>query len=828
MKKFCLLSALTILMTAFSHTPSTAAESQTSPVSMSWELIGNDSKQYKYHCVFTLKNISKKTLSDDWKIYYNSFPRTLIVDKDCPVEFSEVMPGYYKITPKKGFKLAPGATKEIKYAEKGSLKSISYAPDGGHFAFLSDSIARPLDIVRHPIEWGTFPVVAGYPTAERVFERNAEVNPADSPSQQNFFDILPAPKQVTAAPDGKGTNLAAAMIVYTIGGNLERESRYAAEKLRPEANAANTVEVYLELISSAEAKNQTAASNPEYYEMTLNDGRIDIRGISPDAVMNGIKTLAKLVEQNAGNSVVPNAEICDWPDLNHRGMMLDIVRNYSKPDDVKRLIDKLATLKLNKLHFHITDDEAWRIEIPGLPELTEVGGRRGMTETEDEYLCQIYAGNGNPNDPTTTSNGYLTREDFIDLLRYAYARGVEIIPEIESPGHARAAIMSMKVRYNRLIDTNPEAAEQYRLWDPDDTSKYTSAQGYHDNVLNPALEGTYRFMEKVIDEIILMYREAGVTLPYIHVGGDEVPRNPWAESPAVQKMMAEKGMKTTHDVEEYFICRIADIVAEKGYRMGGWQEAAMNHSEATDKKLRPLFAGINCWSTVPESRRDTIPYSIANDGYNVILSNVTNFYIDMAYNPHPDEPGLTWGGYVDEFRTWDARPFDIYKSTWTTVTGSPLDPKVTAAKKIELLPEAKKRIVGVQAHLFAETIRNFDMVEYYVFPKIFGLAERGWNADLLPGQTKAAYNHHIGNYELPALEREGINFHIGMPGIKEENGMLFMNKQYDNAEIRYTTDGSEPTAQSTLWTEPVKATGKVVKAKMFYLGKESKTTRLDR
>lgn len=134
----------------------------------------------------------------------------------------------------------------------------------------------------------------------------------------------------------------------------------------------------------------------------------------------------------------------------------------------------------------------------------------------------------------------------------------------------------------------------------------------------------------------------------------------------------------------------------------------------------------------------------------------------------------------------------------------------------------------MQAHLFAETIRNFDMVEYYVFPKIFGLAERGWNADLLPGQTKAAYNRHIGNYELPALEREGINFHIGMPGIKEENGMLLMNKQYDNAEIRYTTDGSEPTAQSTLWTEPVKATGKVVKAKMFYLGKESKTTRLDR
>lgn len=824
MKKLILSAILLFLINL--HSPLKAAV-QASPVSLAWELTGNDPKKNEYQCVFTLKNIGKTTLSDNWKIYYNTFPRKMTLEKNAPFEMSEVRPGYYKITPKKGFKLNAGATEKIKYSAKGVLKSASYAPDGGHFAFDTDTVARPLSIDSKPIEWGTFPAIPGYPTAERMFALNAEVNPIDISAHRMQYEIMPGLKSVETI-DGVEADLSSMMVVYASAG-LDRESEYASRVLRHAApeNAKGTISVKLRLMSADDARNEIAASNNEYYEISIGGSDIEIRGLSAEAVMNGIKSLAKIIERNAGEPIVQGAVICDWPDFHHRGMMLDIVRNYSTVDNVKRLIDKLSSYKLNRLHLHFTDDEAWRIEIPGIPELTEVGGRRGMTETEDDFLCQIYAGNGNPNDLTTTSNGYLTKAMFIDLLRYAYARGVEIIPEIESPGHARAAIVSMKARYNRLVGSNPEEAERYRVWDPEDTSVYTSAQGYHDNVLNPALEGTYRLMEKVVDEIILMYREAGVPLPYIHVGGDEVPRNPWKESPAVQKLMAEKGFKTTHDVEEYFICRVADIVGKKGVQIGGWQEAAMRHSAETDKMLRPMFAGVNCWNTIPEWKGDTVAYAIANNGYNVILCNVGNFYLDMSYNAHPDEGGLTWGGYVDEYRSWDARPFDIYKSSTHTITGLPLDPGLQK-NKLPLRPEARKRIVGVQAQLFAETIRNFGMVENYVFPKIFGLVERGWNAEPLQWQSKARYNRFIGSYELPSLDRDGFNFHLGMPGIKEEQGMLIMNKPYDEAEIRFTTDGSEPTPDSRLWTGPVKASGKVVKAKLFYLGKSSNTTRFER
>lgn len=826
MKK--LIFSMVLLLLMIFHTEAKAAAVQESPVTMKWELVGNNQKNNEYQCALTLKNVSKQTLTEGWTIYFNTFPRRMEVDKASQTELSEIRPGYYKITPKKGFKLKAGATKTIKYTGKGKLISASYAPDGGHFAFTADGIARPLPIERKPIEWGTFPPIPGYPTAERMFTLNELVNPDGLPAEPGFYEIIPGLKSVTLT--GKEPlDLSAAMNVYAVNG-LDRESEYANDELQKRFDAAKSsgaANVRLSLMSAANAKNSIAASNEEYYEMSIAGNAIEIRGVTADAVMNGIKTLLHLIDHNAANPTAPSVEICDWPDLRYRGMMLDIVRNYSTADNVKRLIDKLAFYKINRFHLHFTDDEAWRIEIPGLPELTEVGARRGMTETEDGFLCQIYAGNGNPDDFTTTSNGYLSKAEFIGLLQYAAARGVEIIPEIESPGHARAAIVSMKARYNRLKETNPEAAERYRVWDPEDTSVYTSAQGYHDNVLNPAVEGTYRFMEKVVDEIILMYREAGVKLPYIHVGGDEVPKNPWAESPEMQKFMTEKGFKTTHDVEEYFICRIADMVARRGFQIGGWQEAALRHSKDTDKQLRPKFAGVNCWNTIPEWKADTVAYAIANNGYNVILCNVGNFYLDMAYSAHPEETGLTWGGYVDEYRSWDARPFDIYQSSTETITGKPLDLELQKTK-LPLRPEARKHIVGVQAELFAETIRNFDMVEYYVFPKIFGLAERGWNAELLPGQTKQKYNLLIGTKELPSLEKDGFNFRIGMPGIKIENGMLIMNKPHNAAEIRYTTDGSEPTADSKLWTAPVKATGKVIKAKLFYLGKESKATRLER
>ena len=334
--------------------------------------------------------------------------------------------------------------------------------------------------------------------------------------------------------------------------------------------------------------------------------------------------------------------------------------------------------------------------------------------------------------------------------------------------------------------------------------------------------GGRRLGKKFLGEL----QEAGVEIPFFHAGGDEVPKNPWTGSPDVQELMRGKGFKDTHDVHEYFVVRMADIISSKGIKVGGWQESAMGHDEATDRLLRDKFAGINSWNTIPDWGDDSIPYSIANNGYKVILSNVGNFYLDMAYNANPEEPGLSWGGYVDEYRSWEGRPYDIYHSTSLTLDGKPLGEDVAEGKPV-LTDEGKKNIIGVQAQMFGETIRNFGMVELYMFPKIFGVVERAWNATVDDEKMELIrYNRLIGTSELPYLQRCGINFHLGMPGIRRSDDMVFMNSPYPEAEIRYTTDGKEPDSGSKLWKGPVKESAKVIKAKLFYLGKESKTVEL--
>lgn len=524
--------------------------------------------------------------------------------------------------------------------------------------------------------------------------------------------------------------------------------------------------------------------------------------------------------------------IRDYPDLAYRGQMIDIARNFTAPENLKKLVDIFASYKLNVLHFHFCDDEAWRLEIPGLEELTAVGSRRGHTTDESQCLYPCYDGGYDP-DAKTVGNGYYSREEFIDLLKYAAERHVRIVPEIESPGHARAAIVSMKARYNKYFETDPGKATEYMLSEPEDTSRYVSVQYYTDNVMNVALPSTYRFMEKVIQELNAMYQEAGLSLSTVHLGGDEVPRGVWMGSPKCQELMKEKGMTKAHDLSEYFITQMADVMQKNGLKFSGWQEVALGHTEEAHQQLRGQAAGVYCWNTVPGS--DEVVYQTANNGYPVILCNVGNFYMDMAYNGHPDERGLDWGGYVDESVSFSMLPFSIYRSLRVDMAGNPIDLNNAEKGKTALTEIGKKHIMGVQGQLFAETIRSFDGVEYLLFPKILGLAERGWNAhpvwENLSGvreqqafnQALALYYEKISKSEMPYWAKHGINFRLPQPGLLVKDGNLYANVAIDGAEIRYTTDGSEPTAQSTLWKEPVKCGSLVVKAKTFYQGKESLT-----
>ena len=527
-----LIFALFVLAAAVSA----RAGAGVAPVSLDWELLETEMAG-TYNNMFVLKNVSDGDLGADWSIYFNMFPRTIITADDCPVVFSEVQTGYYKMTPKYGFKLGKGKSLKIEFAIKGRFPGVSYAPDGGHFAYATDSVARPLTIVKALINPAYVPKTDIYPTAERVYALNSRVNPVDVAVPFNPFEILPGLKVVD---DLDGYSRLGGKFSVSAPGWLERELAYASEKLQERglfADGKAAASLALSLISRADVKKAEGKNNDEYYEISIDGENWEVKGVTADAVLNGVKSVMKILDHNYGSPSLPNVEICDWPDFHYRGMMFDIVRNYTGLDAVKKVIDRISAYKLNVLQLHFADDEGWRLEIPGLPELTEVGSRRGMTATEESYMCQFYAGNGNPDDLSTTSNGYITRNEFIELLKYAYARGVRIVPEVETPGHARAAIVSMKARYKKYEKDDYDEAERYRLWDWNDTSRYTSAQGYHDNVLNPAQEGTYRFLEKEVDEIRIMYEEAGVEMPFFHAGGDEVPKNPWTGSPDVRKLM---------------------------------------------------------------------------------------------------------------------------------------------------------------------------------------------------------------------------------------------------------------------------------------------------
>lgn len=806
---------------------------QSAPIKVVWEMGENEAAPNMYSSTFTFTNISDKPLNADWDFYFNMFARDTKVIGDNP-EFtiSEFLPSYYKVTPNANYKtLNPGQSVKLVFLTQHSFQCLSYKPDGGHFLFRNGNekvLTAHINVVplNNPKQW-VVPghAYASYPDGKYMYKYNQCVNPAGAKYDISIYDIIPTPKQIknVAGNTNIGSN-----IKLVASANTAIAKNYLVEKLgevgiKVAPKAATSINLML---------TQLKNDNPEYYELKVTNGKIGITASTEAGLLNGVKTLIAVLYRGKVPMTLPNVAISDYPDVHHRGMMLDIARNFVNAKSLKRYIDILAAYKINKYQFHFTDDEAWRLEIPGLPELTEVGSRKGYTTTEDDCLIQTYAGTGNPND-VNSSNGYVTRDQFIDLLQYAKARGVEVVPEIESPGHARAAIVSMKARERKYKATDPAKAIEYKMYDDNDTSKYVSSQGYRDNIMNFAQEGTYRFMEKVIDELIRMYADAGVQLNTIHIGGDEVPDNAWNGSPLIHEFLKKHNMKTIHEGSEYYLDRVSKMIADKGLKVGGWQEVGLRHSHEYNAKVAPRFNYINVWSTI--GRSDSIAYHLANSGMPVVLSNVNNFYMDMVYNRHQNELGLNWGGPVDEFTTWNNQPYNIYRSARIDYRDNPTDLQNIANGKPVL--KDKSMIKGVQGQIWAETIRSFEMVSLYSFPRIFGLMERGWNAVPVWGedytdmtrynQEAAKYNRKIGKYELKRIKKAGLNFHLGQPGAIIEDGVLRINTQYPGEIVRYTLDGSEPTAKSTIWKAPVPCKAKVVKAKAFYLGKESLTTTLN-
>lgn len=809
-----------------------------SQLSLTWKLEKDSVEARYFKNTFCLTNNGNKSLADNWVIYFNQTPIYYQQPINAPLEIECIGSTYYKMYPTEHYQaLAPGETLSFTILSEGNVINVSSVPEGAYIV-ATDEKGKMLQPQNIPIEIGLFTPDAQWVRSKNSFpyaDGNYLYKQNDDFSKSVDCDILslfPTPKKVEKTG---GVSTFSPKVGLKFDGVFKEEALLLKKQLTSQLGCTVSEKDEETIIELKKTELPATCQCPdEYYEIVIKNNLLTLKANDAHGIFNACQTLVALLDNmKLASSPLPNLHITDYPDMGHRGIMLDVARNFTKKTDLLKLIDILSFYKMNVLHLHLSDDEAWRVEISGLEELTEIASRRGHTTDELTCLYPAYAWGWNEADTTSLANGYYSRSDFMDILKYAKERHIRIIPEVDIPGHSRAAIKAMNARYRKYIDTNQSKAEEYLLIDFADTSQYLSAQNFTDNVINVAMPSTYRFLEKVIDEIGRMYQDAGVELPAFHVGGDEVPEGIWEGSSICRTFMKEHGLAKIRDLKDYFLEQILEMLDKRNIQAVGWQDIVMKPDNTVNEHFRNSKVLNYCWNTIPEQGGDEVPYKLANAGYPIILCNVGNFYLDMAYCYHVEEPGLRWGGYVDEYVTFDMLPFDIYKSLRRNLKGESVDVKTASNGKQPLTKEGYKNIKGLSGQIWAETIRSFEQIEYYLFPKVFGLAERAWNAQpswaLSPdskvyADAKRKYNAGIVTYELPRLAKRGINFRVSPPGIIVKDGLLFVNTTNPNAVIRYTIDGSEPTENSVKWQTPIACDAPQIKAKAFYLGKESVTT----
>ena len=473
------------------------------PVAVDWHMGQNNTADGNYSSRFVIKNVSKQPLAADWQFFFNQFSRSVILPSGSPVNIEEVKNGYYRIQPNANYKpIAAGDSLVVEMLTGGDLLNRNYMPEGGHLV-LNGDMAHPIVVninraaLDKPGQWRDHKI---YPDGNYMYGFNEAINGFGDGYTGNDYDIFPMPKQVDIED---GFTQVGSIVTIKTGkwfqwGGYRRAKGLLVNELQKRGIYATSGQgTVISLLLD-----KKMSDNLEYYSLRVHNGEITILGVTQAALINGVKTLIAALDHSKGHRL-QNCFVIDWPDFGYRGIMLDISRNYvAKGQDLYRFIDLMSYYKFNTLQFHFADDEGWRLEIPGFPELTQVASRRGCTLDEKDFMAQSISGNGNPDDQSQCANGYLTRAEFIDFLKYAWAHGVRVIPEIETPGHARALIVAMKSR-----SINNPTAEQFRLWDDKNTSVYTSAQGFHDNVLNVASDDVYRLIDRVVGELQLMYKD---------------------------------------------------------------------------------------------------------------------------------------------------------------------------------------------------------------------------------------------------------------------------------------------------------------------------------
>jgi hexosaminidase len=804
-----------------------------------WEVIENSYQgKSQFRSAFTFHNKGTASISmEGWSLYFN-FVRAIKPESvTSGATINHINGDLYRLNPgiatiKKGQPLT------IEFTSSDWVVNFTDAPAGLYIVLdvdpsngipVNDYYVRPSTEPRQYLRFSGDKV--GLITPQTIFEQNDSVV---SVLPDHTRLIFPTPIQ-SKLTDQKFT-LTRSVIITTVP-EFHHEAEFIAREL------GNLVGKDLVIASKPGGNGKTIViktqeGKDESYSLKVSASGIEIGASSSAGIFYGMQSLLTLIDpsyfQKKQNEVIiPGIEVIDEPRFAHRAVFLDVSRNFQTKQQVLKLLDVMALYKLNVLHLHLNDDEGWRIEIPGLPELTDVGSKRGHDVNEEQFLQPSF---GSGPDIRNAGSGFYSKSDFIDLLQYAKKHHITVIPEIEMPGHARAAVKSMEVRYKNLLrDGKKDDASKYLLRHPNDESRFRSVQGWNDNIMDPALPSTYEFLETVFDQVIKMYNEAGARLTTIHCGGDEVPHGVWQKSPAVLELMRnDPSIKTTDDLWYYFYARVNGMLKQRKLSLYGWEEIAMRKTLLDGKGLyipNPDFAGqgtqVDVWNNVLGWGAEDLAYQLANAGYKVVLSCVSHLYFDMAYQKSFDEPGYYWGGFTDVDKPFSFIPYDYFRNSSEDKFGAPLDRSVFAGKE-RLTDYGKQNIVGIQGLLWAENMINAERMEYMMFPKMLALAERAWAAEPQWSNTKgeeyrkqfksdySTFLNTLGRRELRRLDsyQGGYQYRIPMPGVKVIDNRVAANVQFPGLEIRYTTDGKEPTMKSNLYTQAIPAKG-VLKFRTF-------------
>jgi hexosaminidase len=499
---------------------------------------------------------------------------------------------------------------------------------------------------------------------------------------------------------------------------------------------------------------------PEAYKIVVKDNKVRLIGTQA-GLFYALQSFMQMFpsEKTNGTYQIQNVEINDYPRFSYRGLHLDVGRHFFPLSFIKKYIDVMAAYKLNNFHWHLTEDQGWRIEIKKYPKLTEVGGSRNGT------IIGVYPGTGGTDNEVY--KGYYTQAEAKEIVAYAAAKYINVIPEIELPGHGSAAIAAYP-ELSVFPERDTYIGADWPWSGPRTGKQVQQTWGVFDDIFVPS-ENTFKFLENVLDEVIAIFPSK-----YIHIGGDEAPKKYWKESEFCQQLIKEKGLKDEHGLQSYFIQRIEKYLNGKGRSIIGWDEI--------------LEGGLAPNATVMSWRGEKGGIEAAQQKHDVLMTPSTNgLYFDHKQSVAEDEP-LTIGRNGKGF------------AHYTKVYGYDPVPSV-------LTEDERKYIKGVQANLWTEYIETPAKAEYMLFPRVYALAEIAWTP--LDKKDLKNFSEERLSAHLSKLDKTGTNFWvpvaIGQPDkeVTGENHTVTLQSPVVGAKIFYTLDGFRPSENAAEYSKPL-------------------------